>query len=96
MSVSTADYSKMKTELEQRIAELEYVEKKFKEWFCEDNCPMSEHNVCTGGEKEDYEKEQLKCDEEDRLDFDREYDCEEEMQGRCWAKYYRKEWRDKA
>ena len=82
-------------ELEAENAEIKHVEKRFKEWFCEDNCPLSQHDICLGGEKERYETEQLKLAEEDRFDFDREYDCEEEMQGRCWAKYYRKEWRDK-
>ena len=74
--------------------ELAYVVKKFGEWHNENRCPATEtkEGFCPDpdGCREEYEKEQLELDEEDRFDFDPS-DCETQYNcGVCYAEYYKK------
>ncbi|MCK5639786.1 MAG: hypothetical protein KAJ19_03275 [Gammaproteobacteria bacterium] len=93
-----ADLKMERVEDKRRVAELEHVVKRFGEWYTNDetNCPSTEHDFCpdSDGYRADHEKENLEADEEDRFEFDQS-ECGVEMQGKCWAKYYAKEWRDR-
>ena len=77
-------------QLEKELARHVYVVGKFETWYSTEECPYTQHNYCPQGLPSKKDEENKPLAEEDRFPFSPEYDCDESMQGWCWAKYYAK------
>ena len=84
--------------IEQLQAELDrakYVVSKFENWYSDTGCPMTETKEsfcpCLKELKEEYDEEMNGVDEQDRIPFSPEDDCElQTSEGWCYARYYEK------